>query len=114
MFFKVSEVRHPADPDPVRSTKATAVLALGIAALLTGFLVGGLVPATIALLLAREARADIRAGAGYLVGTRRARLGVRLAWSGIGLAAMMVVLVSIATLLRSAGPGGTDFAPGVN
>jgi hypothetical protein len=110
----VSELRHPADADPVRSTKATAVLVLGVASVLTGFLLGGLIPATIALLLAREARADIRAGSGFLVGTRRLRLGVRLAWGGVGLAAAMVVFVCVVTLLRAAGPGGTDFAPGVN
>ena len=41
--------RHPMDPDPVRSTKAAAVLALGVAAVVTGPLVGGIVPATLGL-----------------------------------------------------------------
>src|SRR5256886_17541261 len=60
--------RHPLDPDPVRSTKAAAVLALGIVAALTGYFLGGLVPATLALLLARQARAEQVAAAGFLTG----------------------------------------------
>ena len=71
--------RHPLDPDPVRSTKAAAVLALGVAAVVTGPLVGGIVPATLGFALAREARSDIRAGRGYLTGGRQIRLGLTLA-----------------------------------
>ena len=37
--------RHPLDPEPVRSTKARTVFALGLVALLTGPFVGGVVPA---------------------------------------------------------------------
>jgi hypothetical protein len=106
--------RHPLDPDPVRSTKASAVLALGVVAALTGGLVGGLVPATVALLLARDTRQEIRAAQGFLVGTRRLRAGVALAWVGIVLAAGALVTASIIGLLHLARQGGTDFAPTVN
>ncbi len=106
--------RHPLDPDPVRSSKASAVLGLGIVAALTGFLIGGVVPAAVALLLAREARADILAAKGFLIGTRRLRLGVALAWLGIVLAAAALVTASIIGLLHMARPGGTDFRPTVN
>src|SRR2546430_17163860 len=74
--------RHPLDPDPVRSTKAAAVLALGIVAALTGFFLGGLVPATLALLLARQARAEQVAAAGFLTGGRGPRGGAAPARGG--------------------------------
>jgi (hydroxyamino)benzene mutase len=106
--------RHPLDPDPVRSTKASAVLALGVVAALTGGLVGGLIPATLALLLAREAGAEIIAAKGYLVGTRRLRLGVTLAWTGIVLSAAAVITATIIGLLHLAYTGTADFDPTVN
>jgi hypothetical protein len=111
----VSEaLRHPADPDPVRSSKATAVFALGFAAVLTGPFVGGLVPATIALLLAREARADLHAAGGYLIGTDRYERGVRLAWAGIVLAITTIVLAIVRGLYLWAQTGGVDFDSSVN
>ncbi|NJC70125.1 hypothetical protein HC031_10455 [Planosporangium thailandense] len=105
--------RHPLDPEPVSSTKAGAVLALGIVAAFTGVLIGGLVPATIALVLARQARVDMRGAAGFLVGQRRVRTGVALAWVGIVLAAATLVVASIAGLLHLAG-AGRDYGPTVN
>jgi hypothetical protein len=91
------------------------VLALGIVGMLTGFFLGGLVPATLALLLARQARAERIASAGYLTGARPLRVGVALAWVGIVLAATAVVLASIIGLLHMAeSRGGPDFAPNVN
>src|SRR6185436_17223893 len=69
-----AQVRHPLDPDPVRSTKAAAVLALGVAAVVTGPLVGGVVPATLGVVLARQARQEILAGRGYLTGARHLRI----------------------------------------
>jgi hypothetical protein len=105
--------RHPADPDPVRSSKATAVYILGVVAVLTGPFVGGVIPATIALLLAREARADLIAAEGYLVGTRRYERGVRLAWAGIVLAVAAIVVTVIRALYLWAATGGVDFAPTV-
>jgi len=91
--------RHPLDPDPVPSTKAAAVLVLGVMAAATGPLVGGVAPAALALLLARSARAEMRASAGFLTGTRRLRAGTVLAWTGIGLAAVTIVIGLVAGLL---------------
>jgi (hydroxyamino)benzene mutase len=109
------ELRHPLDPEPVRSTKAVAVLALGAVAALTGFFVGGLIPATIALVIARSARSEMIAAKGYLTGVRALQTGVRLAWVGIVLAATALVIASIIGILDVAtSPGGTHFAPGTN
>jgi hydroxylaminobenzene mutase len=105
--------RHPLDPDPTPATKAGAVLALGVTAALTGLFIGGLVPATLALLLAREVGDDLRASGGYLTGRRRLRTGVGLAWTGIVLAAGTLVVAVIFGLLTLAA-GGRDFAPTVN
>jgi (hydroxyamino)benzene mutase len=106
-------LRHPADPDPARASKATAVYALGVVAVLTGPFVGGVIPATIALLLAREARADLHAAQGYLIGTRRYERGVTLAWTGIVLALAAIVVAVIRGLYLWALTGGTDFDPTV-
>jgi hydroxylaminobenzene mutase len=112
---RLDGVRHPLDPQSVRDTKATAVLALGIVAAVTGPFVGGLVPATLALLLARQARADLRAAGGFLTGARRLRTGVSLAWTGLVFAAATLVIAVIVGLLQLAGgPGGQDFSPGVD
>jgi hypothetical protein len=105
--------RHPLDPDPVPSTKAGAVLALGIVAALTGVAIGGVVPATLALLLAREVRADLAAAGGFLTGGRRVRTGVALAWAGIVLALATPVVTCIIGLLHYAGYGRV-YAPTVN
>ena len=111
----LASVRHPLDPDPVRSTKARAVLALGITAALTGFFLGGLVPATLALLLARQVRAEQVAAEGFLTGARPLRIGVALAWVGIVLAATGMVIASIIGLLHYAANGtGPAFGPNVN
>jgi (hydroxyamino)benzene mutase len=94
--------RHPSDPDQARSTKAAAVLALGVAALSTGPLIGGLVPAALAFILAREARRDLIAGRGYLTGGRQIRLGTNLAWVGIALAAAALVAAAVLGILSLA------------
>jgi (hydroxyamino)benzene mutase len=107
-------MRHPLDPDPVRATKATAVLALGIVGAVTGPLVGGVIPATLALLLARESHRELVAADGFLLGARRVRNGVRLAWAGIVLAIAALVVVMIVGLLTVARQQGHDFAPTVN
>jgi (hydroxyamino)benzene mutase len=106
-------IRHPLDPEPVRCSKASAVLVLGIAATLTGFFIGGLIPATIALILARSAKADMIAANGYLTGARSVRVGERLAWVGIVLAAAALVILSVYGLLHLANHG-THFAPGTD
>lgn len=109
-------LRHPRDPDLAQSSKATAVLLLGMVAVATGGLIGGVIPATVALLLARSARAEIVEAKGYLTGTRVLRIGVRLAWAGILLAITAVVIASIVGILHLATTrGGPDhFAPGTN
>jgi (hydroxyamino)benzene mutase len=106
-------LRHPLDPEPVRSTKAGTVLALGIVAAVTGFFLGGLIPATIALLMARSARADMTEAKGYLTGVRMLRAGERLAWLGIVLAATALVIASVIGILHVAtAQPKSDFAPG--
>jgi (hydroxyamino)benzene mutase len=101
--------RHPLDPDPVRSTKAAAVLALGVAAVVTGPVVGGILPATLGLVLARQARSDLIAGEGYLTGARHLRLGLTLAWIGIGLAMTALVIASVIGIISLASPSNHDF-----
>jgi (hydroxyamino)benzene mutase len=101
--------RHPADPDPARASKATAVFALGVVALLTGPFVGGLIPAVIGLLLAREVRTDLHAAQGFLVGTRRYERGVTLAWTGIVLALTTIVIAIVRGLYLWALTRGVDF-----
>jgi (hydroxyamino)benzene mutase len=101
--------RHPMDPDPVRSTKAAAVLALGVAAVVTGPMVGGIVPATLGVVLARQAREDIIAGRGYLTGARQLRVGLTLAWIGIALGVAALVVASVFGLISLANGGSPDF-----
>jgi hydroxylaminobenzene mutase len=102
--------RHPLDPEPARSTKARAVFALGLVALLTGPLVGGVVPATIALVLARQARREAFAARGYLTGATWLRRGELLAWAGLVLVCTALVVAMIVGLLHLAGAaGGQDF-----
>jgi hypothetical protein len=104
-------MRHPLDPEPVRDTKATAVFALGVVAAVTGPFIGGLLPATLALILARQARAELVHSRGFLLGGRRVRMGVSLAWAGITFAAVTLVIAAIAGLLSLADTGGVDFDP---
>lgn len=107
--------RHPLDPDPVRSTKAYAVFWLGLVSALTGCFIGGVVPATMAMLLARQARREAYASGGYLTGSAWVRLGERLAWVGLVLAATAVVAALVIGVIRAAGsPAGHDFSPSVN
>jgi (hydroxyamino)benzene mutase len=112
--FGGGETRHPLDPDPVRASKANAILGLGVLALVTGPVVGGVIPATLALLLARETHRDLVAADGFLLGARRMRNGVRLAWAGIVFAIAALIAVSIMGLVHYARSRGTDFAPTVN
>ncbi len=108
-------LRHPLDPDPVRSTKAVAVFVLGVAAVVTGFFLGGLIPAVLALVLARDAESELRRSGGFLTGWRLLRAGVLLAWVGVVLAATALVIAAIIGLVHLAvSPGGSDFDPNVN
>lgn len=104
-------VRHPKDPEPIRCSKAAAVLALGIVAVITAPLVAGVVPAVMALVLARQARADIRAGEGFLTGGYLVRTGINLAWIAVVVAAFMLVIAAVNGLLYLAPGAGQDFAP---
>lgn len=106
----MDSTRHPLDPEPSRATKARAVFVLGLLALLTGPLIGGVVPATVALILARQARRDAFAARGYLTGAALVRRGERLAWAGIVLLCAALVVAVIVGLLNVAGTaGGRDF-----
>jgi hypothetical protein len=111
----VPAMRHPLDPDPLRSTKSRTVFALGLVAMLTGVFVGGIIPATIALLLARQARREAYASGGYLTGAAWLGRGERLAWVGIVLAATAVVAATVIGVINMADASvGRDFAPGVD
>lgn len=110
----MSEARHPLDPDPVRASKPSAVFGLGIAAVVTGPFLGGIIPATLALMLARESRRELVAADGFLLGAGRLRAGTRLAWTGIVLALAAATVLAIFGLLELANRQGTDFAPTVN
>jgi hypothetical protein len=109
-----SSTRHPLDPDPVRATKASAVFGLGLLSVVTGPFLGGAIPATLALLMARESHRELVAAEGFLLGARRLRNGVRLAWTGIVLSIATLVVLAILGLLAYARGRGTDFDPLVN
>jgi len=97
------------DPEPASSTKARAVFALGLTALLTGAMIGGVIPATVALLLARQTHRQQYAAGGYLTGNKWVRRGRKLAWAGIILALAALVVATISGLLLVAGTAGQDF-----
>ena len=102
--------RHPLDPEPVASTKATAVLVLGVVALLTGPLVGGIVPAVVALLLAQQARADLLAARGFLTGGDRLRTG-EIRPVGLGLAIVTLVVGAASAMISMANTDGAHDFP---
>jgi hypothetical protein len=105
-------MRHEDDPEPVQDSKALAAYVLGWIALVTGPLIGGVVPAVVALVLARQARWEIADGAGWRTGAHLVSRGERLAWAAIVLAALAIaVAVTIGVLDRSADPAH-DFPPG--
>ncbi|HEU0237729.1 MAG TPA: hypothetical protein VFR11_00400 [Micromonosporaceae bacterium] len=116
MTNMTTAVRHPLDPDVTRSTKAIIVLALGVVAVVTGGLVGGVIPATVALIVARSARADLIAARGYLTGAKMMRIGVLLSWIGIVLAITAIVVAGILGILHLAAQAGAPqhFAPGTD
>ncbi|WIM97115.1 hypothetical protein ACTOB_000612 [Actinoplanes oblitus] len=114
MSAEAVPARHPLDPEPASSTKARAVFALGLVGLLTGPLVGGVIPATIALVLARQTAREAFAAGGYLTGGRWIQRGRKLAWAGLVLALVTLVVAGIAGLLHLAAAPGPDFAPGTD
>lgn len=109
------QLRHPDDPQPVLASKARAVWILGWLAVLTGPLVGGAVPATVALVLARQFRREAYRAQGFLTGGGLARRGEQLAWAGLVLAAVAVTATLVVGLFQLAGrPPGPDYPPYVD
>jgi hypothetical protein len=107
--------QHPNDPVATPATKANAVLALGLTAVVTGPLVGGLIPATVGLILARQARSDLLSAGGYLTGADRLRRGQALSLIGLGLAATTLVILTVVALISLAdGAIGHDFPDSVH
>ena len=80
-----------------------------MAAVITGPLVGGLIPAALALILARDARAELIASQGYLTGGRQVRLGTTLAWVGIAVATAAIVAAAVLGILSMAHGSLQDF-----
>jgi hypothetical protein len=82
---------------------------------LTGLFVGGIVPASIALLMARQARREAYTSGGYLTGGVWVRRGERLAWAGVLLGVTALVVAVVIGIFDFAGsPVGPDFAPTVD
>lgn len=97
--------RHPADPDEVPSSKAYAVLALGVVGVLLMFCGGGLLPGLAGLALVRPARSEIAAAAGFLTGGKALRSGEILSWIAVAVSAIVIVAVVIGLLIGSVGSG---------
>ncbi|WP_051325330.1 hypothetical protein [Glycomyces tenuis] len=98
--------RHPDDPDPVESTKVVGALTLAVLGVVFSPFVGGVIPAFLALVLAKQAEGDIRASEGFLLGAGRLPRIRRLAWTAIGIACAVVVallLVWVVDMARSVG-----------
>lgn len=111
---RVFGVRHPDDPEPVESTKIVAARLLAVLGVFLSPFVGGVIPALIALMLARQAEADIHASEGFLLGASRLPQIRRLSWIAIWIATGVVVaalLVWIIALARTA--GGATYGGGV-
>ncbi|WP_199034493.1 hypothetical protein [Glycomyces salinus] len=111
-------VRHPDDPEPVESTKIVASHTLAAIGLVISPFIGGAIPALLALVLARQAEAEIRDSEGFLLGGRKLARIRRLAWIAIGVSAAVVIvvlLVTVVDLARTADQPGLegDFAGGL-
>jgi len=106
-------MRHPDDPEPIRDSKAVTAYVLGWIALVSGPLIGGIVPAMLALCLARQARVEIAEADGWRTGGRLVTHSRLLAWTALGLAALAIcVALTIGVLVRAANPAH-DFPPAV-
>jgi hypothetical protein len=75
------------------------VLFLGVVAVLTGPLIGGVVPAAIAFVLGRQAYAELVSSHGYLIGERQLRVGLTLAVVAVILALAAIVTASVVGLV---------------
>lgn len=112
--FVSAPARDPADPEPVADTKATAAFGLALLAAVTGLAVGGIVPATIALALARQAREELRTGEGWRTGAGRVRWAERLSWLALALATLTLLTLTVWLFLRGVHFGTQDFPPTIN
>jgi len=93
---------------PTVSSKARAVLALGILGVCLMLCGGGAVPGVLALVLSGPARAEIDASEGFLTGSGMIRAGRALSWVAVVVGAAVLVGVSVLALL---GLGDTAPAP---
>jgi|KBSSwiStaDraftv2_1062776.scaffolds.fasta_scaffold1022857_2 hypothetical protein len=107
-------MRHLDDPDTVLDSKAVAALGLAVLGVLSAVVVAGVVPATIALVLARQAALELATGRGWRTGARQVIWARRLAWAGLGLALVALAVAVAVHVLQDAGVTGRDFPPNVN
>lgn len=99
MPHPAERLRHPLDPDVRISSKANGILTLGITAVLLMFCVGGAVPAAVALMMARSARAEMEEAEGFLGGDRALRAGVLMSWIALAVSVAVLVVFLIVVLL---------------
>jgi hypothetical protein len=107
-------LRHPLDPDVRPSTKATAVLVLGVTAVLLMFCVGGAVPAILALNLAKSARDELEESKGFLTGDRQLSLGVTMSWIALAISVAVLVIGLIVVLLTYGADPSPEFGDNVD
>jgi hypothetical protein len=107
-------MRHPDDPDTVRDSKAVAAFFLALFGLVSAVLVAGIVPATVALVLARQASLELEAGRGWRTGARHVIWARRLGWMGVALALLAFAVVIAVHLLQEAGLAHRDYPPNVD
>lgn len=91
-------IAHPA---PVASSKAATALALAVIGLLFSPLVGGVIPAAVALQLADQARADIESSDGFLTGHSHVGRAIRLAWIAIWVSLAASATLSVAIVIAN-------------
>ena len=88
---------------PRNSGKAIAIMVLGIVSLVMfcSYAVG-VIPAIIALAMARSARREIEASNGQIVGQGQLKAGVICSWVTVGLTVALVVALVIVFIVASA------------
>jgi hydroxylaminobenzene mutase len=84
---------------PRRSSAARWSLALGITAVLTAPLLGGIVPGVLAVILASSGRRELVAAQGWLTGHRHLAAGRALGWTAIWVAVTVAVALTAQWLL---------------
>lgn len=95
-------MRHSDDPDTTPDTKVLAAFCLGVLGAATGLALGGAVPATVALVLAKQGARELQEGEGWRTGARYLVWARRLAWLGLGLTAISLAILSAVWLLEDA------------